>query len=291
MSEKHDRKHWMGQKNILCPELHPSHRSSWRQRMYVIIFGSDTPAGKLFDLLLIVIIAASVGVVMLDSVRAISVRHGDALHLAEWIFTLLFTAEYVLRILCVDEPKKYVFSFFGVVDLLAILPTYFSLLLPGTEFMIIIRALRILRVFRVLKLGAYLSEANVLLLSLKASRKKIEVFLFTVILMVIIFGSLMYLIEGEENGFTSIPRSIYWAIVTLTTVGYGDIAPATPLGQALASMIMICGYGIIAVPTGIVSAEMVKATGAVKERKVCPGCKAVHHDKDAEFCKYCGTEL
>jgi len=291
MADRQGREAGRRQRNILCPQLDPDHRSSWREKLYVIIFESDTPAGKLFDLLLIVAIAASVGVVMLDSVKAINDQHGEALHIAEWIFTLLFTAEYVLRILCVDRPKKYVFSFFGVVDLLSILPTYFSILLPGTEFMIIIRALRILRVFRILKLGAYLSEANILLLSLKASRKKIEVFLFTVILMVIIFGSLMYLIEGEENGFTSIPRSIYWAIVTLTTVGYGDIAPATPWGQVLASVIMICGYGIIAVPTGIVSAEMVKATGEAKERKVCPGCKAAYHDQDAEFCKYCGGEL
>ncbi len=291
MAELQNKTGRKGRKNILCPDLDPDHRSSWREKLYVIIFGSDTPAGKLFDLLLIVAIAASVSVVLLDSVKSVSDDYGEALHLAEWFFTLLFTAEYVLRILCVERPKKYVFSFFGAVDLLSILPTYFSILLPGTEFMIIIRALRILRVFRILKLGAYLSEANILLLSLKASRKKIEVFLFTVILMVIIFGSLMYLIEGEEHGFTSIPKSIYWAIVTLTTVGYGDIAPQTPLGQALASLIMICGYGIIAVPTGIVSAEMVKATGVVKEEKICPGCKAVYHDKDAGFCKYCGGEL
>jgi voltage-gated potassium channel len=281
----------MGRRSVFCPELNPDHSASWRERVYVIIFGSDTSAGKLFDVLLIAAIAASVGVVMLDSVKAMSERYGDLLGAAEWVFTLLFTAEYVLRILCVSRPKKYVFSFFGVIDLLSILPTYFSILLPGTEFMIIIRALRILRVFRILKLGAYLSEANILLLSLKASRKKIEVFLFTVLLMVIVFGSLMYLIEGEKNGFTSIPRSIYWAIVTLTTVGYGDIAPKTPLGQAMASLIMICGYGIIAVPTGIVSAEMVKATGVGKEQKICPGCKAVYHDGDAQFCKYCGEKL
>ena len=269
----------------------PFHGAAWREKLYVIIFKSDTPAGKLFDLLLIVAIAASVGVVMLDSVKVISDRYGYIFHIAEWFFTLLFTVEYVLRMFCVNRPKKYAFSFFGIVDLVAFLPTYFSMFLPGTEFMMIVRVLRILRVFRILKLGAYLSEANILLLSLKASRKKIEVFLFTVILLVIIFGSLMYLIEGEENGFTSIPRSIYWAIVTLTTVGYGDIAPATPLGQGLASIIMICGYGIIAVPTGIVSAEMVKATGERKERKTCPGCGARYHDPDAEFCKYCGAGL
>ncbi len=280
-----------GTGRIFYPRLDPDHRSSWRRRLYIIIFESDTPAGKLFDLLLIVAIAASVIVVMFDSVNSIHSRHGTLLGVLEWGFTLLFTAEYILRILCVDQPKRYVFSFFGVVDLLAILPTYCSIFLPGSEFMSIVRALRILRVFRILKLGAYLSEANILLLSLKASRKKIEVFVFAVVLLVIIFGSLMYLIEGAENGFTSIPRSIYWAIVTLTTVGYGDIAPKTPLGQALASFIMICGYGIIAVPTGIVSAEMVRATGEGRERKICPGCRAPYHDNDAEFCKYCGTEL
>ncbi len=278
-------------RNILVPELTPCHRSAWREKLYVIIFESNTPAGKHFDLLLIVAIATSVAVVMLDSVKVIGDRYGDAFHAAEWFFTLLFTAEYVLRILCVSRPKKYTFSFFGIVDLLSFLPTYFSIFLPGTEYMMILRVLRIMRVFRILKLGAYLSEANVLVLSLRASRKKIEVFLFTVILLVIIFGSLMYLIEGEENGFTSIPRGIYWAIVTLTTVGYGDISPATPWGQAMASFIMICGYAIIAVPTGIVSAEMVRASVDRKERKTCPGCGARYHDQDAEFCKYCGSGL
>jgi voltage-gated potassium channel len=277
--------------NSLYPDLDPDHRDSWREKLYVIIFESDTPAGKLFDLLLIVAIAASVGVVLFDSVRAAHSRFGSQFFVLEWFFTFLFTAEYALRIACVDKPKKYIWSFFGIIDLLSILPTYFSILLPGTELMIIIRALRILRVFRILKLGSHLSEASVLLKSLKASRKKIEVFLFTVVLMVIIFGSLMYLIEGEENGFTSIPRSIYWAIVTLTTVGYGDIAPATPLGQALASVIMICGFGIIAVPTGIVSAEMVKAGGNSTEETICPGCGAKFHDADAQFCKFCGEKI
>lgn len=277
--------------NVLLPELTSSHSSAWRERLYVIIFESNTPAGKHFDLLLILAIATSVAVVMLDSVKVIGESYGVALHIAEWLFTLLFTAEYVLRMLCVSQPKKYAFSFFGIVDLLSFLPTYFSIFVPGTEYMMILRVLRIMRVFRILKLGAYLSEANVLVRSLKASRKKIEVFLFTVILLVIIFGSLMYLIEGEENGFTSIPRGIYWAIVTLTTVGYGDISPATPWGQGLASLIMICGYAIIAVPTGIVSAEMVRASGERKERKTCPGCGARYHDQDAEFCKYCGGGL
>jgi len=281
----------MRSNNSLYPDLDPDSRNSWREKLYVIIFESDTPAGKFFDLVLILAIAVSVGIVLLDSVRDIHAQYGPIFTLFEWAFTFLFTAEYVVRILCVDKPKNYIWSFFGVIDLLSILPTYFSILLPGTELMIIIRALRILRVFRILKLGSHISEANVLIESLKASRKKIEVFLFSVVLMVIIFGSLMYLVEGEENGFTSIPRSIYWAIVTLTTVGYGDIAPSTPLGQGLASIIMICGFGIIAVPTGIVSAEMVKATGLKKDGKKCPGCSSSDHDKDAVYCKKCGEKL
>ena len=271
--------------------LGPNRSSPWRVWLFHIIFESDTPGGKLFDLGLIIAIALSVAVVMLDSVRAVRLQWAPLLHAAEWFFTLLFTVEYIVRLLCVDRPSRYARSFFGVVDLLAILPTYFAFFLPATAYMVVIRVLRILRVFRILKLGAYLGEANVLLLSLKASRKKIEVFLFTIVMLVIIFGSLMYVIEGEQNGFTSIPRSIYWAIVTLTTVGYGDIAPRTNLGQALASVIMICGYGIIAVPTGIVSAEMVKISGTEGKQRLCSDCGARFHDWDAGFCKHCGNRL
>ncbi len=265
--------------------------SGWRERLYIIIFESDTPAGKLFDVLLIVAISISVGVVMLDSVRDIRLAWGSWLKAAEWFFTLLFTGEYILRLLSVVRPGRYALSFFGIIDLLAFLPTYFSFFLPGTSYMLIIRTLRILRIFRVLKLGAYLEEANILLRSLQASRKKIEVFLFTVLMLVVIFGSLMYLIEGEENGFTSIPRGVYWAIVTLTTVGYGDIAPSTDLGQALAAVIMICGYGIIAVPTGIVSAEMVRSADRNRTGRSRCACNSVIHDPDARFCKYCGKRV
>ncbi len=273
-------------------KLEPDTSGSWRRKAFLIIFESDTRAGKLFDLALILAIAMSVLAVMFDSVREFRTDYGVWLRMAEWFFTVLFTVEYVMRILCVDRPFRYIFSFFGIIDLLAIVPTYFSFFMPETMYMVVVRVLRILRVFRILKLGAYLGEADVLMKSLVASRKKIEVFLFAVMMLVIIFGSLMYLIEGEENGFTSIPRSIYWAIVTLTTVGYGDIAPRTDLGQALASIIMICGYGIIAVPTGIVSAEFVRASGPDQVIfKRCPGCGADFHDPDARYCKGCGEEL
>ncbi len=274
----------------------PDRSSPFRKKLFIIIFESDTPAGKLFDLALIITIALSVLVVMLDSVKAIREVYSEWLRIAEWFFTLLFTVEYVLRLYCVDRPGRYARSFFGLIDLLAILPTYFSFIMPETIYMMVIRVLRILRVFRILKLGAYLGEADILMRSLAASRKKIEVFLFAVLMLVIIFGSLMYLVEGEENGFTSIPRSVYWAIVTLTTVGYGDIAPRTAIGQAIAAVIMICGYGIIAVPTGIVSAEMFRA-GRDKRpmrnmvRAKCTVCGLELHQEDARFCRRCGAKL
>lgn len=273
------------------PGLQPHTASARRRHLFEIIFESDTPGGKLFDILLILAIVISVIVVMLDSVSSVREQWQPWLKAAEWFFTLLFTVEYGLRIYCVAMPVQYIFSFFGIVDLLAIVPTYFSIFLPATTYLVVIRVLRILRVFRILKLGAYLGEADILMQSLKASRQKIEVFLFTVMTLVIIFGSLMYLIEGEENGFTSIPRSIYWAIVTLTTVGYGDIAPQTNLGQVLASLIMICGYSIIAVPTGIVSAEMVHASEQRKIRRVCGSCGFRIHEKEASYCSHCGKAL
>ncbi len=274
----------------------PDCSSPFREKLFIIIFESDTPAGKLFDLALIVTIALSVLVVMLDSVKAIREVYSEWLRIAEWFFTLLFTVEYALRLYCVDRPGRYARSFFGLIDLLAILPTYFSFIMPETIYMMVIRVLRILRVFRILKLGAYLGEADILMKSLAASRKKIEVFLFAVLMLVIIFGSLMYLVEGEENGFTSIPRSVYWAIVTLTTVGYGDIAPKTAIGQAIAALIMICGYGIIAVPTGIVSAEMFRAGREEKPmrnsiRAGCTACGLEFHEEDARFCRRCGAKL
>lgn len=269
----------------------PNVSSSLRQRLYEIIFESDTPAGKLFDILLILAITVSVMVVMADSIRSIREEWLVPLRTTEWLFTLIFTVEYALRIYSVDKPAKYIFSFFGIVDLLAIMPTYFSVFLPATAYLVVIRVLRILRVFRILKLGAYLGQADMLLLSLRASRKKIEVFLFTVMTLVIVFGSLMYLIEGEENGFTSIPRSIYWAIVTMTTVGYGDIAPKTNIGQVLASVIMICGYSIIAVPTGIVTTEMFYASGRRRSDRICGQCGSRFHEEDSLYCRYCGHKL
>lgn len=265
--------------------------TNWRHKLYVIIFEADTPGGKLFDVALILSIILSVIAVMLDSVRPINESYGAFLYFVEWFFTVLFSIEYVLRLMCIGKPADYAKSFFGVVDLLAILPTYISLLVPGSQYLIAIRILRILRVFRVLKLVQYVHESRLLVNALKASRRKIEVFLFTVLTLVIIFGSLMYLIEGEENGFTSIPRSVYWAVVTMTTVGYGDISPKTGLGQALAAVIMIMGYGIIAVPTGIVTVELSHARESLRRHIVCSECSAEDHDPDASYCKDCGTEL
>ncbi len=264
----------------------------WRRKVHEVIFEADTAAGKLFDILLIACILLSVLAVMLDSVTSIRQAHGSLLVKVEWVFTLLFTVEYILRLLSIGHPLKYATSFFGVVDLLSIIPTYLSVLFPASKFLLVIRVLRILRVFRVLKLVQYLTEANQLLRALQASRRKITVFLFTVLTLVIIFGSLMYVIEGEKHGFTSIPKSIYWAIVTLTTVGYGDISPGTGLGQALAAIIMILGYGIIAVPTGIVTAELTQTlTQESISTQSCPQCSAEGHDNDAVHCKFCGAKL
>ncbi|MBU0994571.1 MAG: ion transporter [Proteobacteria bacterium] len=263
----------------------------WRAVLHEIIFEADTSAGKLFDILLIISILLSVITVMLDSVDSIKTAYGPILYTAEWFFTLIFTIEYGLRILCVGRPVKYMKSFFGIVDLLSILPTYIGLFIPGSHYMIVIRILRVLRIFRVLKIAQYLGESAMLLQALKESRRKITIFLFTVMILVIIVGSLMYIIEGQRNGFTSIPRSIYWAIVTLTTVGYGDISPKTNAGQALAALVMILGYGIIAVPTGIVTVEMSRVRPKKVSTQSCPECAAEGHDHDAVFCKYCGTKL
>ena len=262
-----------------------------RFRLHEIIFEADTPAGKLFDVLLILSIVVSVVLVMLDSVSSIQQSYGDLLYLGEWVFTILFTIEYILRLYSVGRPISYATSFFGVVDLLAILPTYLSIVFPGTQYFLVIRVLRVLRVFRVLKLVQYVSEARILMQAMRASRRKITVFLFVVLTLVVIFGSLMYIIEDPQSGFTSIPRSIYWAIVTLTTVGYGDISPKTGLGQTLASFIMIIGYGIIAVPTGIVTAELTQSYRQSVSTQACPQCSSEGHDPDAEFCKYCGSIL
>ncbi len=263
----------------------------WQKKLHEVIFEADTPAGKRFDVALMVLILASVLVVMLDSVATIRGAHSELLYLLEWTFTIIFSVEYVLRLICVGRPLSYAKSFFGVIDLLAILPTYISLLIPASRYLIVIRLLRVLRVFRVFKFVQFVNEAQQLTTALKASRRKIFVFFFAVISLVTVFGSLMYVIEGEENGFTSIPISIYWGIVTLTTVGYGDIAPHTGLGKMLASVIMILGYSIIAVPTGIVSVELAREAAREVSTQSCPQCSLEGHDQDAAFCKYCGSEL
>ncbi len=267
-------------------------RGSFRERLHEVVFEADTPAGKAFDMVLILSILISVVVVMVDSVEPIHARYGEWLLRLEWTLTALFTIEYLVRLASVRRPSGYAFSFFGVVDLLAIIPTYLSLFVAGTQSLLVIRTLRLLRIFRVFKLGYYLSEARVLMAAMKASQAKITVFLASVLSIAVVMGALLYLIEGEASGFTSIPRGMYWAVVTMTTVGYGDIAPETVLGQVAASGLMVLGYAIIAVPTGIVSAELVQAsTNRVVSTQACPNCAAEGHDHDAVCCKYCGARL
>ena len=261
-----------------------------RRRIYQIVFHASDPVAKGFDVFLMLAIVGSVIVVMLDSVEGVQVVFGEELRLAEWFFTVLFTAEYLVRLWVVRRPSAYAFSFFGIVDFLSVIPTYLSLFVAGAQYLLVVRILRVLRVFRVLKLATYLDEAETLGRALRASRRKIAVFIFVVLTVVTVMGSLMYLVEGGRNGFDSIPRSVYWAVVTLTTVGYGDISPATPLGQAVALVIMVMGYGIIAVPTGIVSVELGNEVRAARERR-CPACGHAGHDADAQFCKRCGGVL
>ncbi|HSG67708.1 MAG TPA: ion transporter [Bacteroidales bacterium] len=263
-----------------------------RRKLFRIIFGTDTKAGKLFDIVLMITIILSIIVVMLDSVAQVHDNQGRILFIAEWVFTVLFTIEYALRIYTSKNKYRYIGSFYGIIDLLAILPTYLSLFLAGGQYLIIIRILRLLRVFRILKLYRFIGASTYLIDSLKASRHKIAVFLSAVMAIVVVMGAAMYLIEGPENGFKSIPESIYWAIITLTTVGYGDITPITPLGKALASLVMILGYSIIAVPTGIITAEMTrKARPGAQHKTICSKCGCEDHDKDAVFCKMCGCEI
>jgi voltage-gated potassium channel len=262
----------------------------WQRRLHEIVFESDTLAGKAFDLGVLLCIAVSVIIVVLDSVPQIRANYGPTLSLLEWGFTILFTIEYGLRLVSVGHPRRYVISFFGLVDLISILPSYLSLLVPGTQYLLAIRILRLLRIFRVFKLAEYLHESGMLGRALWASRRKISVFLLTVVTLVVIIGTLMYVVEGEANGFTDIPTSIYWAVVTLTTVGYGDLAPKTALGKALASIAMLLGYGIIAVPTGIVTLELTRAANTVSGQ-ACPVCGAEGHDANALYCKYCGGKL
>lgn len=264
----------------------------WKQRLYKVIFESDTKAGRTFDIVLLICIFASVLIVMLESVQSLQQEIHEILLAAEWFFTIIFTIEYILRMWIVPQRKQYTRSFLGIIDLLSILPTYINFFIPGSQSLMVIRSIRLLRVFRIFKLSRYLGEGYNLMLALKASSYKIIVFMFTVVTSVIITGTLMYIIEGAENGFDSIPKSIYWSVVTMTTVGYGDLTPQTPLGQALATVIMILGYGIIAVPTGIVSAEMIQQKHSSKsDSNQCTQCHSVGHDKDAFYCKYCGNKL
>jgi voltage-gated potassium channel len=264
----------------------------FRARLHEIVFEADTAAGRVFDLSVLVCIVVSVAAVVLESVGSVRQRFGDELRALEWAFTVLFTIEYILRLVAVKQPLRYATSFFGLVDLISVLPSYLSLLLVGSQTLLVIRALRLLRVFRVLKLGSFLGEAQVLMFALRASRPKITVFLGTVMVITLLMGSLLYLVEGPEHGFSSIPRGVYWAIVTMTTVGYGDLSPKTDLGQAIAACVMIMGYGILAVPTGIVSVELAAATRTKQwTTQACPSCSKSGHDADAKHCKYCGAQL
>lgn len=262
-----------------------------RNRLYEVIFEADTPAGKAYDVGLLVVVALSVLCVMLDSVASIRAQYGSLLRAVEWLFTICFTIEYAVRLWCVGNPLKFAFSFFGIVDFLGVIPTYVSLLFPGSQYLVAIRFLRILRTFRVMKLSSYQQEVAIFMEALRLSRRRITVFLFVVLTLVVVLGSLMYVVEGRAGGFTSIPRSIYWAIVTLTTVGYGDISPTTGLGQALAAVIMIIGYSMIVVPTGIVSVAMSEASKGRTNTQVCRECNLDEHDDDAAHCKRCGTRL
>jgi voltage-gated potassium channel len=269
--------------------------AAWRSQLHTIIFEADTPAGRWFDVVLLGLILVSIVVVSLETIPGLSLAGRDLLRTAEWVLTGIFTLEYLFRLIAVRRPLAYAASFFGVVDLVAILPTWVSLFIPGAHVLLAIRVLRLLRVFRILKLARYVNEAHVIAEALRGSARKIIVFLFTVLTVVVVGGSLMYLIEGPAHGFTSIPRSMYWAVVTLTTVGYGDIAPQTPLGQALASLVMILGYGIIAVPTGIVTAELTQSSRRLDPRQIntqsCAHCGADDRRTDSRFCRHCGTAL
>ncbi len=269
--------------------------SDHKKRLYLIIFGTETKRGKFFDIVLLWMIVLSVLCVMLESVSELDAQYGAIFDVLEWFFTILFTVEYTLRILISEKPGKYAFSFLGIIDLLALLPTYLTLITAGGGYLVVVRTIRLLRIFRILKLSRYLREASVLGDALKASRHKILIFLGAVSTLVMIMGTLMYIIESGDGGFTSIPRSIYWAIVTVTTVGYGDIAPQTAMGQGLASMLMLMGYAIIAVPTGIVTSEIASAEfdkrASEATDKSCGVCENQVHDHDALYCKKCGNEI
>jgi voltage-gated potassium channel len=274
------------------PEKPKEKLTGFRLRLYEIIFEADTPAGRMFDLVLLACIIGSAATIMIESVQSMRMMHGTLFRRLELFFTAIFTLEYMARVWVVPRRRQYITSFFGIIDLLSVLPSYLALFIPGAQSLMVIRSIRLLRIFRILKLSRYIGESQNLVRALKASQHKITVFLVTVLTTVVITGTAMYMVEGPVHGFTSIPRSIYWAIVTMTTVGYGDIAPQTTLGQTLASFIMILGYGILAVPTGIVSAEMIQLKHNEKiSTQVCPNCLKEGHDSDAVFCKFCGHTL
>jgi len=268
-------------------------RSGWRRKFFIVIFESNTPAGKTFDVVLLLLIIASVAVVLLDSLQGASQRYAKMFDVLEWFFTGIFTAEYIARLACVERPKRYATSFFGVVDLLAVLPTYLALFLPQLGVLMDIRVLRLLRVCRILKLASFISEYQALGAALYASRRKITVFIGTVAILVMLLGTVMYVVEGPANGFTSIPVAVYWAISTITTVGFGDIAPKTGLGRAIASFIMLLGWGILAVPTGIVTAELTRSAFRNEhDRQLrCDACGSTDHTPRASYCQHCGAPL
>ena len=276
---------------FLETEFEPRAQEGWRARWHDIVFHHDTPQARNFDLLLIVAILASVMVVILDSEAGLQARWSDTFYALEWAFTLLFTAEYVLRLLLVKRPMRYARSFFGIIDLVSILPTYLSLLFAGSQFLMIVRVLRVLRIFRILKLVEYSSEAGVLIGSLARSRHKILVFLYAMLTIVAIFGAIMYLVEGPDAGFTSIPIGMYWAIVTVATVGFGDIVPITPIGRFIASILVLIGYSVIAVPTGIYTAELARTVRGTRRHVRCPECGLPDHEEDAWHCRKCGRTL
>ncbi|HUA79732.1 MAG TPA: ion transporter [Dyella sp.] len=275
----------------LGDRLGPASDTGWRARWFHIVFEHDDAAGRRFDVLLIIAILGSIAVAVLDTVSQVHLRYGDLFYALEWAFTLAFTIEYVMRIVVVDRPWRYVRSFFGVVDLLAVLPTWISLIAVGSQYLLVVRALRILRIFRILKLTRYVGEADLLWSTLIRARRKVLVFFSVILTLVLIFGALMYLIEGPEDGFTSIPTSMYWAIVTMTTVGFGDITPKTTLGKLLTSLIILIGYSIIAVPTGIFTAELAAGMRAKRKYLPCAQCGQADHEGDANFCRACGAEL
>ncbi|MES2810627.1 MAG: ion transporter [Bacteroidota bacterium] len=267
-------------------------RADWRFRLHEIIYESNSRAGKAFDVGLLIAIFTSIIVVMLDSVQSLDAKYGVWFTRLEWMYTGLFTIEYILRLISIRKPWQYVFSLLGIIDLIALIPTYLGFIFAGAQSLLVFRALRLLRVFRIFKLGEFLTEIDYLTTALKNSLRKISIFLSTVLMLVVILGSIMYLVEQRENGFSNIPESIYWAIVTITTVGYGDISPITPLGKFVASVVMLIGYSIIAVPTGIITHDIALASRKKKELpESCPSCGKEGHDSDALFCKHCGFSL